>query len=77
MDHGLYTVMAQSLLQFSRNEEWLDSVHAHSMGAVSSSRPQSVLLYLTHRFKDPCSSSESGDYQVELTLIGLKQLLGD
>jgi hypothetical protein len=60
----------------------LDTLYRHSphpsleggMGVgISSPRP-SYVLYLTHHIE---GKSKGGDYQIDLTLIGLKQLLGD
>jgi len=83
LDQPLYTATVEALLHYARNvfstrsmaTYLLQKIYTHSDGHVRSSAPK--VLYLTHTWQDLYGHTDMGDFQADLTLIGLKEVLGE
>ena len=81
-DQQLYTVITEAMLLYTKNVLSTHSMAAYvlrcmwenSEGYIKNPSPK--VLYLTHKWKDLYSFDDMGDFQIDLTLIGLKQILG-
>jgi hypothetical protein len=81
-DQQLYTVITEAMTHYTKNVLSTHSMAAYILRCMQENSegyiktPSPKVLYLTHKWRDLYSHDDMGDFQIDLTLIGLKQLLG-